>query len=282
MVKADSINIDSAPPAAAPPSRVPPSLARNWLWTLGGNLIASGCQWGIVVLLAKIASPEVVGQFALAMAVAMPIAFLCDFKLRVLFVTDIDGKYRFREMLGLRFVLAGVSIVAILVTCIIARFDWSVTVITLAVGIAQLADFISESYFGKFQRDEYMNRIAISLISRNLLAITFFTIGVFFTHQLLWGIAGILLGRGLVLLLFDVRYSAPEPDAIMHADRSPWLVRIPDNLWPTWNLQRQLQMVWVALPLAIVAVLVSVNGYIPRYVLELILGKRGAGDVFSH
>lgn len=245
-----------------------PSLTRNFIWTLGGNVIGSGCQWAIVVLLAKMATPEVVGQFALAMAVAIPITFLADFRLRVLFVTDTNDKYRFREMLGLRFLLACTSIVAILVTCAIARFDRSATVIVLAVGIAQLADFISENYYGKLQRDERMDRIAISLIARNILAITLFTIAVFLTHQLLWGIAGILLGRSSVLLLYDIRYGAPD---------SGEAHRMVDSLRPAWNFRRQLQMLTVAFPLAIVSVLVSVNGYVPRYVLESYLGKRDLG-----
>jgi O-antigen/teichoic acid export membrane protein len=122
-------------------------------------VVGSGCQWAIVVLLAKISTPEVVGQFALAMAVAIPITFLADFRLRVLYVTDTQEKYRFREMLGLRFVLACVSLSAILITCAIARFDSYATVVVFAVGVAQLADFLSESYFGKLQRDERMDRI---------------------------------------------------------------------------------------------------------------------------
>jgi O-antigen/teichoic acid export membrane protein len=255
-----------------------PSLTRNFIWTLGGNVVGSGCQWAIVVLLAKISTPEVVGQFALAMAVAIPITFLADFRLRVLYVTDTQEKYRFREMLGLRFVLACVSLLAILITCAIARFDSYASIVTLAVGVAQLADFLSESYFGKLQRDERMDRIAISLIARNILAVTLFTTAVFVTHQLLWGIAGILLGRSLVLLFYDARYGAPDPEATARVPaRSSWKLRLLDRFRPEWNLSRQREMLAVALPLAIVSVLVSVNGYVPRYVLESYLGKRDLG-----
>ncbi len=255
-----------------------PSLTRNFVWTLGGNVVGSGCQWAVVVLLAKIATPEVVGQFALAMAVAIPITFLADFRLRVLYVTDTQDKYRFREMLGLRFVLACVSLIAILITCAVARFDRYTTMVVFAVGVAQLADFLSESYFGNLQRDERMDRIAISLIARNILAVSFFTAGVFFTHQLLWGIAGILLGRGSVLLFYDTLYGAPQaqPAATVRPG-SLWRIKFVNRFRPEWNLVRQREMLWIALPLALVSVLVSVNGYVPRYVLESYLGKRDLG-----
>jgi O-antigen/teichoic acid export membrane protein len=164
------------------------------------------------------------------------------------------------------------------ITCAVARFDSYTTVVVFAVGVSQLADFLSESYFGNLQRGERMDRIAISLIVRNILSVTLFTTAVFVTHQLLWGIAGILLGRSLVLLLYDARYGAPDPEAAAPVRaRSSRKLQLPDRFRPEWNLSRQREMFGVALPLAIVSVLVSVNGYIPRYVLESYLGKRDLG-----
>lgn len=259
-------------------SPLPLSITRNFIWTLGGNVTGAACHWALIVLLAKIASAEILGEFALASAVAVPITFLADFRLRVLFVTDVAGKYPFREMLGLRFILACVSITVILVSCSIAGYQGSTTFIILAVGIAQLADFISDSYYGKFQRDERMDRIARSLIIRNILAATAFTIAVYFTHNLVWGVCGLVLGKGLVLLLYDARKGAPELDA--RADVNGHSLRQQtyfDGLQPAWNFRRQLQMVWVAFPLAIASILVSVNGYLPRYVLESFVGRRGLG-----
>jgi len=36
-------------------------------------VIYSGCQWGTLVLLAKLGNPTMVGQYSLALAIATPI-----------------------------------------------------------------------------------------------------------------------------------------------------------------------------------------------------------------
>lgn len=254
------------------------SLTRNVIWTLGGNVIYAGCQWAIVVLLAKLASVEIVGEYALAVAVAVPIAFLGDFRLRVLFVTDAADKYPFREMLGLRFILSCLSLVVILATCGIVGYGRSTTLITLIVGIAYIVDSISDTYYGRFQRNERMDRIATSLILRNVLSAIAFTVAVYFTQKLLWGVCGLMLARGSILLLYDARIGAQRLDALACPNGLSLLRHMCiDGFRPSWNVRRQLQMLWVAFPLAIVSVLVSVNGYVPRYLLQSFVGPRDVG-----
>ena len=40
----------------------PITLRRNFSWTFVGNLVYSGCQWGMLVVLAKLGSPGMVGS----------------------------------------------------------------------------------------------------------------------------------------------------------------------------------------------------------------------------
>lgn len=56
------------------PAAVPAlSIRRNFGWTAAGNAINAACQWGTISALAKLSSAEVVGEYALAMAVTTPI-----------------------------------------------------------------------------------------------------------------------------------------------------------------------------------------------------------------
>jgi hypothetical protein len=50
----------------------PLSLTRNFSWTLVGTGLYAVCQWGMLVVLAKLCSTTMVGQFALAMAITAP------------------------------------------------------------------------------------------------------------------------------------------------------------------------------------------------------------------
>lgn len=252
------------------------SLAHNFMWTLPANVIYAACQWAVIVLLAKVASVEVVGQYALATAVAVPSAFLADFRLRVLFVTDAEHKYDFREMFGLRLMLAAVSIIVAVTVCGIAHWEATTSRVILLVTVAQLMDSLSETFFGTFQRAERMDRIAISLILRSMLSAGTVTVIVHFTHSLLWGVLGMVFAKASVLLQYDARYGTsaefaevgPDPDVHVSYFR---------RIRPRWNLQNQLEMLRVSWPLAVIAVAVSLNGYLPRYALESLLGRRDLG-----
>ena len=246
------------------------------MWTLPANVIYAACQWAVIVLLAKVASVEIVGQYALATAVAVPSAFLADFRLRVLFVTDARHKYDFREMFGLRLMLAALSVTVALTVCRITHWDAATSHVILLVTVAQLMDSLSETFFGTFQRAERMDRIAISLVLRSALSAAAVTVIVHFTHSLAWGVLGMILAKASVLLLYDARYGTSadftevEPNWHLHES---YLQRIR----PRWNLRNQIEMLQVAWPLAVIAVTISINGYLPRYALESLLSRRDLG-----
>ena len=54
------------------PDRAASLLRQNFSWTLAGNLIYSGSQWCMTVVLARLAGPEGVGLYALAVALTTP------------------------------------------------------------------------------------------------------------------------------------------------------------------------------------------------------------------
>lgn len=250
----------------------PRSLKANFVWTLSGNVIGTGCQWVLIVLLAKLTNPAMVGQLALALAVAGPITFFADFRLRVLYVTDHTGRYDFSEMLGLRFVLACVAVVIVTMTCLIAHFPLETAVTVVIVALSQLTDFVSESFYGEFQKNERMDRIAKSMATRNILAACGFTTVIYVTRNLIMATVALVVARCLTLLLYDSAARAKTLQLVAGVNNA-FLAR----LQPAWNLRRQRAMLLAALPLAIISLLISLNGYVPRYVLEADLGKRDLG-----
>lgn len=255
------------------------SLTHNFAWTLAGNLIYAGCQWLVIVLLAKLGSAEMIGQYALALAVAYPITLLANLQLRTLFVTDHQTKYPFGEMLGLRLVLSAAAVLAILVTCKIAAYGGPATSLALIIGVAQLVDCISENYYGICQRHERLDRIARSQMLRSILSFFALALAMYYTGNLLWGAAGFVLGRLLVLLGYDAGRDTFTL-AGTYSDRHGTSFRHPsywERIRPRWNFRKQLEMVWVAFPLGAASVLVSLNGNMPRYVIERYLGPHELG-----
>ena len=54
------------------------SLRANFSWTFVGNVVYAGCQWAMLVVLAKLGTPEMVGQFALGLAISGPVIMLAN------------------------------------------------------------------------------------------------------------------------------------------------------------------------------------------------------------
>jgi O-antigen/teichoic acid export membrane protein len=89
------------------------SLRQNARWTLASNISYAACQWGVIVCLAKLGSPEIVGRFGLGLAIASPVIVLTQLQLRSVLVTDSKQAFRFGEYLALRLILTMVALAAI-------------------------------------------------------------------------------------------------------------------------------------------------------------------------
>src|SRR5208337_2287366 len=61
-----------------------PSLRRNFAWTSFGNIVQSGCNWALILVIAKFGTPWMVGQYAIGQAVTGPIIVFAQLQLRYL------------------------------------------------------------------------------------------------------------------------------------------------------------------------------------------------------
>src|SRR5262249_21688837 len=106
----------AATPAPAPPLR------RTFSWALAGNVVYAGCQWALLIVLAKLGSPEMVGRFALALAVAGPVMLFAGLQLAAVQATDAAREYRFGHYLALRLTTTGLALAAIAVLALGAGY----------------------------------------------------------------------------------------------------------------------------------------------------------------
>ena len=108
--------VDDTPAACEPLARQCSrrlTLRVNFLWTLAGNVIYAACQWGILVALAKLGTPQMVGEFALALAVTAPILIGAGLSLRSVQATDALGEYEFRDYFSLRLLTSAAAVLAV-------------------------------------------------------------------------------------------------------------------------------------------------------------------------
>lgn len=261
----------------------PLTLRRNFSWTFTGNLVYAASQWGMLVLLAKLGSPEMVGQFTLGLAVTAPAMMFTNLHLRSVQATDAKQQYVFADYLGLRLIGTGLALLIIAGITLKAGYRWETSLVILVIGIAKAFESISDVFYGLIQQHERMDRIAIALMIKGPLSLLLLAIGVSLTGNVVGGAIGLAIAWGLVLFGWDLRNGRlilntslnGREESDLLADAEP--VNNQNSLYPRWYLKTLKKLVLLALPLGFVMMLISLNTNIPRYFIERYLGERELG-----
>ena len=250
----------------------PSSLRRNVSWTFLGNLVYAGCNWMTLTVLAKLGSAEMIGTYALGIAVTQPVMMFAQLNLRSVQATDSRRQYRFADYLGLRLACTAAALAVVSGFAHFGEHRPETKAVILVVGLAFGFDAISDVFYGLLQQRERMDRIAISLAARGLLSVAFLALGVVVTGSIVWGVLGQALAWALVLIGFDVpnglRMLRSHPEAASSA--VPGREACP-------ALARLARLGWLTLPMGVTMLLVGLNTNIPRYFIEAQHGEHALG-----
>ncbi|WP_404784037.1 lipopolysaccharide biosynthesis protein [Altericista sp. CCNU0014] len=251
------------------------SLKRNFSWTMMGNLVYAGSQWGILVVFTKLGRPEMVGQFTLGLAVTAPIFMLTNLQLRQIQATDAKQLYQFRDYLGLRLLSGQLAVLAVVPIALFSGYRWQTMVVVMLLGFAKCLESISDVCYGFLQKHERMDRIALSLMMRGPLALLFLGLGVWSSGSAIGGVLGLILAWGIVLIGYDLANALRLLEA--EGPNSPRRWMELGRLKPNWNIKRLFPLVKLALPLGLVMMLSSLSSNLPNYFTIASLGERELG-----
>lgn len=240
------------------------SLRANFAWTLLGTVVYAGCQWAMLVVIARLADAATLGRFALGFAVTAPVFLLAGMQLRSVQVTDAARRFPFSDYLGAS--LAGMVAACLAVAAILPLVsrDPAARWVVLAVAACKAVEGVTDTYYGGLHQVELMRPIAVAQVWRGLAGLAALTLvlaagGTLLVAVLALGAAwlGVLLGQ-----------TVPAVHALLRArgERSAPRLR--------WSALRPVAA--VALPLGVVNMLVSLRGNVPRYFVE---GYLGAADL---
>jgi O-antigen/teichoic acid export membrane protein len=239
------------------------SLRQNFSWTFAGNIVYAACQWGMVVVMAKLGSPEMVGQFTLGSAITAPVILFTNLQLRGVQATDAKRQYLFSDYFGLRLISTGLALLIIALITVTAGYRWDMSLCILLIGLAKAFESISDVIYGLIQQHERMDRIATSLMVKGTLALLLLGLGIYLSGSLIWGVVGLVFADGL-RLIYDIRSGVSILNPI-------------SQVQPRWHWKTLRNLVWLSLPLGVVMMLISLNANIPRYFIERYLGERELG-----
>ncbi|MBD2269215.1 oligosaccharide flippase family protein [Anabaena sp. FACHB-1391] len=252
------------------------TLRRNFSWTFIGNLIYSGCQWGMLVVLAKLGNPEMVGTFTLGLAVTAPVMMFSNLQLRDIQTTDAKNHYLFNDYLGLRLITTGLALPIILWITLATGYKGETAIVIILIGFAKGLESISDVFYGLLQKHEKMDRMAVSVMMKGPLSLLMLSIGTYISGSIVWGVVGLVIAWACILLIWDI------PSYRWLINKFTLEGEIPDSLEgktakPRWQLGTIRKLIWLSLPLGLVMMLISLNANIPRYFLEQSLGKKELG-----
>lgn len=261
MTIASSPGALAAPVAGAPVEAAP--LRDNFAWTLLGNVVYAGCQWGILVVVARLASPAAVGQLALGYALTAPVFLLVGLQLRASQATDAARRFHFAEYRAVRAAGMGIGILATAALVALSGHAGGSGLVIMAVGASKAVEGLSDVYYGILQQHERMRPMAVSLVWRGILSVGAMAAALAAGGGLLAGVVAMTISWVAVLLLHDVRATAP---LLAAAPRRPARV----------DLRAVREIVVTAAPLGLVAMLVSLRTNVPRYFVG---GHLGAAEL---
>jgi O-antigen/teichoic acid export membrane protein len=248
-----------------------PSLRADFSWMFVGNAIYAGGQFLTLMLLAKLVSPELVGQYALGLAIVYPVMMLTNLQLRAIMTSDARQQAHFGHYLSLRFLTTSVGLVIIFVITRALGYSWNLTAVVLSVGVAYAIETISDVYYARLQLHDRMAEISKSLIARALLSVLGLAVITYVSRSVLCGIAGIALARAIVLFGYDI---CGRTHGLKR--QSKWFSRI-EELAPRFNLRMHRELLWVSFPLGVVVLLTTLNSSVPSYFIKQALGERDLG-----
>jgi O-antigen/teichoic acid export membrane protein len=230
------------------------------LWAAIGNIGYAACQWGVLVVLAKLSSAEDVGRFALGLAVTAPVMIAASMQLRIVQATDARGDFHFGTYLGLRLVATVLALLTIVGVCLAAGYPRAVIALVMVIAVAKALEAGSDIVFGLLQQHEDLRRVALSMLLKGALSVAGVAAVLWVTGSVLAATVAMALAWGAMLAGYDLRA------ACRLAAVRPVLQ--PRALW---------RLAWLALPMGLVAGLQSLMTNVPRYAIEANGGARALG-----
>lgn len=263
----------SAKPQVRPGTRPPvrharrPSFAGNLGWGVAGNAGYALCQWLVLVVVARLGTPSMVGDYALGLAVGAPLVLLANLSLRTVLVTDTVHEHPFGRYLRVR--AGGMTIATAAICAVVWIFDLPAAVVVL-VGLAKAFDGVGDIYLGLLQRHHDQRAVAVAQLANGALTIGLTAVLLAATGSVGWAAAGSAMGS----LIAWLGCCAPLASRVLDADARR---TVPKRHTHRISPPGPGALVWMALPLGLASGITSLTANVPRYALQDRLGAAALG-----
>lgn len=216
----------------------------------------------MLMVITKLLPAAEVGYYVLGLAITAPVVLFSMLQLRAVQVTDARNLNKFEDFFGVRLItncIAILIVVAILVG-LAGRYNFAVYVIILIIGLNKIIESTSDIAYGLMQKHERLDRVAQSMILRNIGALILLAGVVKLTGTLVFGVASVGIWWLLTLFFFDKRN-----------------VKKFGPFVPRFQPKTIFSIILLGLPLGIATGIMSANSNMARYFVEAYLGSENLG-----
>jgi len=246
------------------------SLRRNFVWSITGTAVYNLAQWLLLVALARFGTSELVGEFALMLAISAPVYMTVGLNLRVVRATDVRRRWTPQQYHLLRLLLNVLSFVITLAIAFIAGFPSGELLVLSLLALSKAVETTSLLLYGFFQLRGRLDLVARSMLLRACLGSVLFVAGLILTGGLAGACAGLVLGWIGTWAVHDrpceMRLLASESEAILADGALGEMGR-----GTIWSLARS------AVPLGADTGVVSLATNAPRFAVQAFMGSSALG-----
>src|SRR5262249_1920466 len=131
----------------------------------------AGCQWAMIVVLAKLGTPELLGRFSLGLAVTAPVFMFTNLQLRQLQATDATPEASLAPYFTLRLLCTTMAVVILGVVASLYSGDLEIRAGILLLGLAKGVEAVSDIFCGRLQQLGNLKWVSLSLILKGVLSL---------------------------------------------------------------------------------------------------------------
>lgn len=240
------------------------TLRKNFSWVLSGRILQACSQLLLVMLIAKLTSPEILGLYGMAMAITTPVFGLFNIDLSFLLATEVKGGYTITTYLRVRFLSSIVATFVCTVFMFFSNFTMDQRIIVCLIAVIKAIEGQSDIVFGVFQNKERMDFMGKSMFLSGFLSII--TIGslLLLTKSLPIALAGMACSYTLKYYLYD----HIRGKVFWQQEKKSTIIKDADNI---------LRLLKLASPLGILIMMKSLTMSIPCFFIEYSMGTESVG-----
>src|SRR5699024_2920764 len=111
----------------------------------------------LLIIIAKLSNPEMVGIFTLGLAITAPIVLFLRLHLRNALSTDMRNEHNFNDYLSLRLLSTVIFLLIMLVITIFYPVDLKTSLIIFVLSIGKSFESLSDIFQGLWQKNERLD-----------------------------------------------------------------------------------------------------------------------------